>query len=56
MKGINNTTLAILSLLIIPGFLLVPVLCNTGAFLIPIIMSGIGGFALGHLIGRQING
>jgi len=53
MKKIDNKTLSILSLLIIPGILLMPVFWNGHLVLLSISMCAIGGISLGSLVGRR---
>jgi hypothetical protein len=50
---LNKKTLSLLSLLIIPGILLIPlVTLNSPLILIPLSMCGIGGLCFGTLAGK----
>lgn len=53
MEKIDNKTLSILSLLIIPGTLLMPVFWSSHLVLLSISMCAIGGLSFGTLIGRR---
>lgn len=55
MKNIDNKTLSVLSLLIIPGILLMPVFWGSPLIILSILMSFIGGLSFGTLIGRNLN-
>lgn len=50
---LDNKTLSILSLLTIPGILLMPVFGGSHLILLPISMCIIGGFSFGILIGKK---
>ena len=52
-ENIDNKTLAILSLLIIPGVLFMPYFWNSHLVLLTISMCSIGGISFGTLIGRK---
>lgn len=52
MSKIDNRTLSVLSMLMIPGILTFPLLTG-GLILIPTAMCAIGGYSLGILIGRK---
>ena len=53
MEKLDNKTLSVLSLLIIPGILSMPVFWGSHLNLIPISMCAIGGLSFGTLIGRR---
>lgn len=53
MKELDNKTLSVLSLLIIPGILLMPVFWSSNLVLLSISMCAIGGLSFGTLIGRR---
>lgn len=52
MKNIDNKTLSLLSLLMIPGILSFP-LFSDGLVLIPAFMCAIGGYSFGTLVARR---
>ena len=53
MEKLDNKTLSVLSLLIIPGILLMHVFWNSHLVLLAISMCVIGGLSFGTLIGRR---
>jgi len=53
MEKLDNKTLSVLSLLIIPGLLLMPVFWNSHLVLLSISMCAIGGLSFGTLIARR---
>jgi hypothetical protein len=53
MEKLDNKTLSVLSLLIIPGILLMPVFWNSHLVLLSISMCCVGGLSFGTLIGRK---
>lgn len=53
MEKLDNKKLSVLSLLIIPGILLMPVFWSSHLVLLSISMCAIGGFSFGILIGRR---
>ena len=53
MEKIDNKTLSLLSLLTIPGILLMPLFWNSYLVLLSISMCAIGGISFGTLIGRR---
>jgi hypothetical protein len=53
MKKISNRALAGLSLLVIPGIMLIPFVVGTPLVLIPYAMSLVGGISFGTLVGRK---
>jgi hypothetical protein len=53
MEKLDNKTLSLLSLLIIPGILLMPVFWSNHLVLLSISMCVIGGLSFGTLIGRR---
>jgi len=54
MEKLDNTTLSLLSILIIPGVLLMPYFWDNHLILISIAMCAIGGLAFGTLVGRKM--
>lgn len=54
MKNLDNKTLFLLTLLMIPGILLMPAFWDSHLILITIAMCAIGGLSFGTLIGRNI--
>jgi hypothetical protein len=54
MEKLDNKTLSLLSLLIIPGILLMPVFWDSHLVLLPTSMCGIGGLSFGKLIGNYL--
>ena len=53
MENLDNKTLSVLSLLIIPGILLMPVFWDSHLVLLSISMCSIGGISFGTLLGRK---
>ena len=53
--NIDNKTLSMLSLLVIPGILSMPMFFNNHLILLSMTMCCIGGLSLGSLIGRRLN-
>jgi hypothetical protein len=53
MKKLDNKTLSVLSLLIIPGILLMPVFWSSHLVLLSISMCSFGGISFGTLLGRK---
>jgi hypothetical protein len=54
MENLNKRTLSLLSLLIIPGILLMPLFWESHLILIPISMCSIGGLSFGSLIAKSM--
>ena len=52
MEQLNNRTLAILSLLVIPGILLMPMFIHSYVVIIPIIWCFVGGVSCGEILYR----
>jgi hypothetical protein len=53
MEKLDNKTLSVLSLLAIPGILLMPVFWSSYLVLLPTSMCAIGGLSFGTLLGRR---
>jgi hypothetical protein len=53
MENLDNKTLSVLSLLIIPGILLMPLFWNSHLVLLSISMCFIGGFSFGTLTAKK---
>jgi len=53
MHYLNKKTLSLLSLLIIPGILSMPLFMHTSLLILPIAMCSIGGMAFGTLISKK---
>lgn len=53
MEKLDNKILTLLSLLIIPGILLMPVFWDSHLVLLAISMCAIGGLSFGTLIGKK---
>ena len=53
MENLDNKTLSVLSLLCIPGILLMPVFWSSHLVLLSISMCAIGGISFGTLMGKK---